>query len=107
MERSFLRRLTEVDVIQVTTVDGRDSDSVSCAGKCDKDKEVNFIIPEGYEKHDFTAETSYSGPGANANVYWVNPDDKRDGRIKLEANSKAFGRAVARVKEVTAIKVVD
>lgn len=69
-----------------------------------QDKFVNFIIPAGYVRANFSHVVEKEGVNAGGNVGWASADNCRDGTIKLHVWADGLSKATAKVWNVTAVR---
>lgn len=105
--------LAEQSTIQILTPDGQGRVSLDCSCTnvpilgCVRghrvDKDVVFVLPQGYRRHRFSSEKQPGGVNAGGSVDWLT-SDPLDARIRLHCWADAFSNATITVFGVTATR---
>ncbi len=99
------------ETIILSTPDGKTAETLECS--CTNvpvlgcvighrvDKEVNFVLPQGYARGLFSSEVQPTkGVNSGGRVTWLN-DDPHDARVNLHCWADAFSGAKVTVSQVT------
>lgn len=104
---------TEENTVQLLTPDGKGEVSLECS--CSDapglgclighrvNKDVVFVLPEGYRRGQFSSEVQPHGLHSGGSVDWLE-EDRHDARIRLHCWADAFSSATVTVSGVTGVR---